>query len=93
MHSMNSLNKHLFESYIKHYHNVKSARGRIRGTIRYKCGYCTRISITLKKRKQPEVEMDLLQEAEAVSDFIDAVVSILPCVNVDTFLPALKHQI
>ncbi len=34
---------------------------------------------------------NLLQEAEAVSDLIDAVVSILPWVNFDTFLPALKH--
>lgn len=34
---------------------------------------------------------NLLQEAEAVSDLKDAVVSILPRVNFDTFLPALKH--
>lgn len=35
--------------------------------------------------------MYLLQEAKAIGDFIDAVVSILPWINVDTLLPALNH--
>ncbi len=35
---------------------------------------------------------NLLQEAEAVSDLKDAVVSILPWVNFDALLPALKTQ-
>ena len=34
--------------------------------------------------------VNLLQEAVAVCDLIDAVVSILPGVDVDTLLPALK---
>lgn len=36
--------------------------------------------------------MYLLQEAKAVCDFINAVVSILPRINTDTLLPALKHK-
>lgn len=34
---------------------------------------------------------NLLQEAEAVGDLKDAVVSILPGVDFDTLLPTLKH--
>lgn len=55
----------------------------------------------MKKRKETTKEStriqtstgscNLLQEAKAVSDLIDVVVSILPWVNVDTLLPALKH--
>lgn len=36
--------------------------------------------------------VNLLQEAVAVCDLIDAVVSILPRVDLDTLLPALKSH-
>lgn len=38
-----------------------------------------------------ERSYNLLQKAKAVSDLIDVVVSILPWVNLDSLLPALKH--
>lgn len=80
---------------IRHYHNVRKVRERKRRKGgRNNLGTNEGVLLEFKPQQgncQSFKSGNLLQEAEAVSDLKDAVVSILPWVNFDTFLPSLKH--
>lgn len=47
--------------------------------------------VARQKTKRGKKSYNLLQKAETVGDLIDVEVRVLPRVNVDTLLSALKH--